>query len=463
MATGIARGGGGGGGGAEIAGDLGGTTAAPTIEGIQGEDLPDSVGDRIIKRNTANDAWVLVPYTGTNLTTDLSAKAATATTVTAGAGLTGGGDLSANRTLTVGAGTGITVNADDVAVNAAALATDGFGALTDVTTNDATTSQHGFAPKATAPAAGLLSVLAIGNGATVRSDTAIFDTTNPAALGVAAPGTALVAARRDHVHATPSTDITGLTAATDFKPLTDYIPVYDASAAANRKFLFSEMRSGRNYSVIAEEFWHATATRFDGGLGDGSSGGGSIALVTSGEVGHPGTILCTTAAGSGNAGYNHVNATTVLLGSGKWRTTVIVKTPAAVSDGTNTYTLAFGLGDNGPFGGTDSVQIRYAHSVNSGKWQGACRSNGAGNETLLDLNVTLVAATWYCLEIEVNAAASSVEFFTDGVSRGTIATNIPSGAGRYTSVAGGITSSAGAASACTIDFVGLIYEPTTAR
>ena len=39
--------------------------------------------------------------------------------LTAGDGLTGGGDLSADRTFTVGAGTGITVNVDDVAVNQA--------------------------------------------------------------------------------------------------------------------------------------------------------------------------------------------------------------------------------------------------------------------------------------------------------------------------------------------------------
>lgn len=82
---------------------------------------------------------------------------------------------------------------------------------TDVTTNDASTTKHGFAPKATAPAAGLLSVLAIGNGATVRSDTAIFDTTAPAALGTAAAGTALVAARRDHVHAFPRPTIQNTT------------------------------------------------------------------------------------------------------------------------------------------------------------------------------------------------------------------------------------------------------------
>jgi hypothetical protein len=41
-------------------------------------------------------------------------------TLTAGAGLTGGGDLTANRTFAVGAGTMITVNADDVQVSAGA-------------------------------------------------------------------------------------------------------------------------------------------------------------------------------------------------------------------------------------------------------------------------------------------------------------------------------------------------------
>ena len=39
--------------------------------------------------------------------------------ISAGSGLTGGGTIAANRTLTVGAGNGITVNTNDVAVTAA--------------------------------------------------------------------------------------------------------------------------------------------------------------------------------------------------------------------------------------------------------------------------------------------------------------------------------------------------------
>lgn len=51
------------------------------------------------------------------LSTSLAGKADTTTSITAGAGLVGGGTLAANRTLDIGAGTGITVNADDVALN----------------------------------------------------------------------------------------------------------------------------------------------------------------------------------------------------------------------------------------------------------------------------------------------------------------------------------------------------------
>lgn len=49
--------------------------------------------------------------------------AAAARTLTAGAGLTGGGTLAADRTFAVGAGTGITVNADDVAIDTAVVTT----------------------------------------------------------------------------------------------------------------------------------------------------------------------------------------------------------------------------------------------------------------------------------------------------------------------------------------------------
>ncbi len=79
----------------------------------------------------------------------------------------------------------------------------------------ASTSAVGFSPQATAPTAGLRSVLAIDNGETARTDKALFDATVPAALGTAAAtGSAMTAARRDHVHAKPTpADISALSLA----------------------------------------------------------------------------------------------------------------------------------------------------------------------------------------------------------------------------------------------------------
>ena len=69
-----------------------------------------------------------------------------AVTLTAGAGLTGGGDITASRTFNIGAGTGITVNADDIAITGAGSLTtnyvtkwNGTGLSNTTITDDGTT------------------------------------------------------------------------------------------------------------------------------------------------------------------------------------------------------------------------------------------------------------------------------------------------------------------------------------
>ena len=88
--------------------------------------------------------------------------------------------------------------------------------------------------------------------------------------------------------------------------------------------------------------------------------------------------------------------------------------------------------------------------------QGATRTTTASG-------TAVAAATWLRVEVVVNAAASSAEFFVDGVSLGTVATNIPSGT-QKTGVGFRIHKSTGAtARTLEVDYVHARCEFTSAR
>jgi len=116
----------------------------------------------------ADDVALTTPGTCTATSTNSAAGSHThaidatlarsAITITAGAGLTGGGDLTANRTLTVGAGAGITVNADDVALTTP-------GTCTTTSTNSAAGSHTHAVTTTTAGAASTI-VATEANGRT---------------------------------------------------------------------------------------------------------------------------------------------------------------------------------------------------------------------------------------------------------------------------------------------------------
>lgn len=83
--------------------------------------------------DAGNDEWRV---NGVFTIPDVSSLATKATTLAAGNGLTGGGDLSTNRAFAVGAGTGIVSNADDVAVDKASAANIRAGTSNKVLTAD---------------------------------------------------------------------------------------------------------------------------------------------------------------------------------------------------------------------------------------------------------------------------------------------------------------------------------------
>jgi hypothetical protein len=104
-----------------------------------------SVSDHLGDTSDAHDASAIsFSPAGDIAATDVQAaieeldseKVPTSRSLTAGNGLTGGGDLSANRTFDVGAGTGIVANANDVAVDKASDANVRAAASNKVLTSD---------------------------------------------------------------------------------------------------------------------------------------------------------------------------------------------------------------------------------------------------------------------------------------------------------------------------------------
>ncbi len=106
-----------------------------------------------------------------------------------------------------------------------------------------------------------------------------------------------------------------------------------------------------------------------------------------------------------------------------------VRTPATLSDAVQEYVLRAGFFSISlPNTINEGIGFEYQFDQNGGRWQGITDATG---ETSLDTGITVVVDTFYYLEFEVNAAGTSVEFFIDGVSVGTlaVAADIPAGAG----------------------------------
>lgn len=125
----------------------------------------------------------------------------TASGITGALNLTKTGTTARTVTFPDAAGT-VALTSDIIAAP-----TDATITTTDVTTNNASTTKHGWLLKATAPSSGLRNIVAIDNGETVYKNAALFDATSPstqASGDAAAVGTAMTAARRDHKHAMPT-------------------------------------------------------------------------------------------------------------------------------------------------------------------------------------------------------------------------------------------------------------------
>jgi len=141
------------------------------------------------------------------------------------------------------------------------------------------------------------------------------------------------------------------------------------------------------------------------------------------EAGHPGVLANPSMAASGG-GNLILNTSTggILLGGGILTLNWIFKI-VTLSTGTNRYILRIGLGNTALLDQSSGLYFEYSDNINSANWN--YKSAKATVRTTNNSSVAVTAA-WHNAQIVVNAAASSVSFFMDGVSLGAaITTNIP--------------------------------------
>ena len=159
---------------------------------------------------------------------------------------------------------------------------------------------------------------------------------------------------------------------------------------------------------------------------------GNIDYNTSGDVesGHPGIVLFTQFSNVGNRSCmiasGDTNSSPFILGAGTFTFTWVMKIPE-LSTSAHRAKVFFGMASfpNSEIYGTDpddGIFFTFVDDENSGNWI----LNNRSSSTSTTSNTSTAADTdWHSYSAVVNSAATSVEFFIDNVSQGTIATNIP--------------------------------------
>lgn len=117
----------------------------------------------------------------------------------------------------------------------------------------------------------------------------------------------------------------------------------------------------------------------------------------------------------------------LILGIGRFELDTRIKVSMVVTS-TQTYVVRIGLIETTAVSQpTNGIYFEYNRGLYGGALPGTfyivCRNSGTS--TAVNTNVNLVANNYYNLNYVVNAAGTSVTFYIDSVTVGTITTNIP--------------------------------------
>lgn len=245
----------------------------------------------------------------------------------------------------------------------------------------------------------------------------------------------------------------GVTAAVSGKTATVTIPgasgaTFDPTTTAS---LYDDFVT-RPISPSAPYGWSETAV-----------GAGSAISQIAGDASHFGVIQLstgTTTTGLANRSLGGgVVVGIILFGGGVMTFQTLINIPTLSTAGEE-YDIIVGMIDGTAGTHVDGAYFKYDRNT-SVNWLRGTASNSVVTETD---SGTVVATGWTTLKIVVNAAATSIEYFVNGVSVGSNTTNIPTAAGREVGICWEISKSAGTtARLLNADYVTLNQTFTTAR
>jgi hypothetical protein len=188
-------------------------------------------------------------------------------------------------------------------------------------------------------------------------------------------------------------------------------PVWRGDNYPGSQFVFCEDFVGNPFDIAAFNF---------GNSGAGSTGNGNG--TTQSVAGVRGVIRCSTGTTTtGLGGFYGYQAMFHSDGTSTYETKIKL---SQLSDGTDTYTVYIGLGDQGGNSTEHNYGVYFMYTSGvSANW--VVKNAKAGTRTSMTTS-TAVTTSWTKLKFVVNAAGTSTEFFVNGSSVGSISSNIPS-------------------------------------
>jgi hypothetical protein len=183
--------------------------------------------------------------------------------------------------------------------------------------------------------------------------------------------------------------------------------------------------------AIFSDFTFAPTTTTPGIAIATAGAGAGVTPIAPTATNRQGVIqLSTGTTATGRIHVGDITGLPIVLGNGAVTHNTAINIQA-LSAAAERYQLLIGLFDT--FTAVNQVDGAYllydeggvtTGSTASANWQ---RVTAANSVRTLTASTTAVAAGWLNIRVEVNAAGTLVEYFVEGVSVGTIATNIPNG------------------------------------